>query len=253
VLFNYGCHPVIVYGYAWDGISADYPGVCRKRLRDELGTVVHCQFIQGLAGNVRPRALGDLETGRFRKATPEDLIQAGSQLARDVLDALGGQGDTLVPNIAAASGWFLARRDVEQIPPLEHWQELARQEDELSRNLGQYWVQRLESGLPPAQAVPWQVGLVRLAGRCRIAWLAGEVVAEWQGHLRNWLQDERLLVWGYCQQMPAYLPTDELLPEGGYEVVQSNRYSIVGPGPFASGLNEAVRQRFLALAKQVQA
>ena len=37
IVVNYGCHPVIVYGFAWDGISADYPGVCRQQLKAQLG------------------------------------------------------------------------------------------------------------------------------------------------------------------------------------------------------------------------
>jgi hypothetical protein len=128
---------------------------------------------------------------------------------------------------------------------------LAESENELDRNLGLYWVERLAAGLPPAQAVPWPVGLVRLADDCLIAWLAGEAVAEWQGYLRDWLEREQLLVWGYCQEMPCYLPTDELLPQGGYEVIQSNRYTKNGPGPFVAGIDNAVRKRFLALLQQI--
>jgi hypothetical protein len=254
VVFNYGCHPVIVYGYAWDGISADYPGECRRRLRDALGQDVHCQFIQGLAGNVRPRVLSDSnpETGRFRKATPQDLERAGAELAGDVLDALKTQGERLNLDIAAVSGWFLARRDLTGFQPLPHWEELAKSEDELDRNLGLYWTERLRAGLPPAQAVPWPVGLLQLTSDRLVAWLAGEVVAEWQAHLRHWLGIERLMLWGYCQEVPCYLPTDELLPEGGYEVIHSNRYSTTGPGPFAPGLNETVRKRFLALQRQLE-
>jgi hypothetical protein len=251
VLLNYGCHPVIVYGYAWDGISADYPGECRRRLRAALGPDTHCQFIQGLAGNVRPRVLADLDAGRFRKATPADLEAAGAELARDVLDALNAPGQTLDLDIAAAAGWFLARRDTSQHPSLEAWTAMSESDDEIERNSGRYWTARSGKGIPPAQAVPFPVGLIRLAPRCRIAWLAGEVVAEWQAHLRRWLDDERLIVWGYCQETPAYLPTDELLPEGGYEVVDSNRYTTTGPGPFVAGLNDAVRARFLALQRTV--
>jgi hypothetical protein len=252
LLFNYGCHPVIVYGYAWDGISADYPGECRRRLCGELGADVHCQFIQGLAGNVRPRVLADLERGRFRKARPQDLARAGAELAGDVLDALDAPGEALDLDIAAASGWFLARRDLAGFLSLEEWQSLALSEEELDRNLGLYWTQRLQAGLPPARAVPWPVGLLRLTQDRTVAWLAGEAVAEWQGTLRRWLGDEQLIVWGYCQEMATYLPTDELLPEGGYEVVQAARYGTTGPGPFAQGLNEAVRERFLALRRQIE-
>jgi hypothetical protein len=251
VVFNYGCHPVIVYGYAWDGISADYPGECRRRLRARLGADVHCQFIQGLAGNVRPRTLADKNSGQFRKATPDDLRRAGGELAQDVLQALSVRGEQLALDIAAASGWFVAKRDTSGVLPLGGWQALAKSENELDRNLGRYWTERIQAGLPPAQAVPWPVGLVRLASDCLIAWLAGEAVAEWQGYLRRWLGKERLLVWGYCQEMPCYLPVDELLPQGGYEVIHSNRYTKTGPGPFVAGLDEAVRKRFLALMQQI--
>ncbi len=251
VVFNYGCHPVIVYGFAWDAISADYPGACRRYLRQELGADVHCQFIQGLAGDVRPRVLADLEEGRFRKSRPEDLERVGRQLADDVLAALADEGEQLLLRVAAVAGRFMARRDPARIPPLAHWQEMAGSDDELTRNVGRYWVKRLREGPPPIRAMPMRCGLVQLAADRRVAWLAGEAVAEWKDHLRHWLGDDQLTVWGYCQEVPTYLPTDELLPEGGYEVDRSNLYSVDGPGPFAAGLNEAVRRRFLAMARQL--
>ena len=53
--------------------SADFPGVAREVLREKLGRKVHTQFVQGLAGDVRPRAVADLANNRFRAATPDDL------------------------------------------------------------------------------------------------------------------------------------------------------------------------------------
>ena len=253
VVYSYGCHPVIVYGYAWDGISADFPGVCRNTLRSELGANVHCQFIQGLAGNVRPRVLADLIHGRFRKSTPADPVTAGTELADDVVRSLRSTGTRLDLDIAAAQGRFLAPRDQGKIPPTDHWRSLSISDDELSRNLGGYWVERLESGIPPVKAVPWPVGLIRLAEERRIAWIAGEVLAEWLDLLRAWLNDPDLVAWGYCQEGRGYLPTDELLPEGGYEVDRANTYTTTGPGPFAEGLNASARQTFLSLARQLQA
>ncbi|MDE3259875.1 MAG: hypothetical protein OYM47_18745 [Gemmatimonadota bacterium] len=252
VVYSYGCHPVIVYGYAWDGISADFPGVCRNTLRSKLGANVHCQFIQGLAGNVRPRVLADLIRGRFRKSTPADPVTAGTELAGDVVRTLHGTGARLDLDIAAAQGRFLAPRDQGKIPHADHWRSLSTSDDELSRNLGGYWVERLESGIPPVKAVPWPVGLIRLAEGRRIAWIAGEVLAEWLGLVRAWLNDPDLIAWGYCQEGRGYLPTDELLPEGGYEVDRANTYTTTGPGPFAEGLNASARKTFLSLARQLQ-
>src|SRR5690606_35760888 len=139
VLFSHGCHPVIVYGYAWDGISADFPGVCRRQLRQHLGETVHCLFLQGLTGTVRPRVLADLAEGRFRTATPADPETTGTALAASVQQALANPGESVPLTLRAASGWFQARRDPAQLPPLAHWQALSERAEELDRNLGRYW------------------------------------------------------------------------------------------------------------------
>jgi hypothetical protein len=251
VVFCYGCHAVIVYGFAYDAISADYPGVCRRRLREALGGSAHCQFIQGLGGNVRPRALADLEAGVFRKPSPEDPDAVGGQLATDVLDALSGDGETLSLDLAAAAGFAYPKRDRDKILPLSHWESLVASDAETSRNLGAYWANRIRHGPPPGQVVLWAIGLIRLTQAHRVAWLSGEVLAEWLGHLREWFADANLIAWGYCQDGRGYMPTDELLPQGGYEVDRSNTYNKTGPGPFAKGINQEAKDGFLALARQI--
>lgn len=249
VLFNYGCHPVMVYSFAWDGISADFPGVCRKRLVETLGPNTHAQFIQGLAGNIRPRRLAGSDA--FRKATPRDVVATGTQLADDVLAAMSAGGEELALDLNCVSGFALAPRDEDAILPLAHWKALAEREAELERNLGAYWVERLTSGIPPARFLPWAIGLIRLTENHTIAWLGNEVVAEWLPLLRTYLNDANLIAWGYCQDGRNYMPTDALIPEGGYEVDRANHYTKAGPGPFRIGINAVAKQTFLELAQQL--
>ncbi|MBI1296573.1 hypothetical protein GC175_16585 [bacterium] len=251
LLFSHACHPVIVYGFAWQAISAEYPGVCRRELRRRLGEQVHCQFLQGLTGNIRPRVLADLENGRFRKATPADVEFTGVALAEDVLAAVDSPGEALTLSVRAASGWFPARRDQTQLPPLDLWDRMAASTVELDRNLGQYWSTRYRSGPPLLRAESWRIGLIQLTPDLWVPWFAGEPVAEWALHLRQWFGGRELLPLGYCQDMCGYLPTDELLPEGGYEVIDSNRYMTSGPGIFAPGLNDAAKQAFHGLERQI--
>jgi len=251
VLFNYGCHPVMVYGFAWDGISADFPGVCRKQLVEELGPNTQAQFIQGLAGNVRPRQLSDLEAGTFRKAIPEDVQKTGKQLAGDVIAALKTDGDKIELDLNCVSAFVMAPRNQADNPPLSHWEELANSDEELQRNLGDYWVSRFQSGIPAVKVLPWDVGLIRLAKGHTIAWLANEVFAEWLPYLREWLNEPNLIAWGYCQDGRNYMPTDEILPQGGYEIDRANAYTITGPGPFKVGMNAATKETFLKLVNQL--
>jgi len=241
----------MVYGFAWDGISADFPGVCRNRLVEKFGTETHAQFIQGLAGNVRPRRLADLEEGKFRTSTPEDVEATGGQLTDDVIAAIDGAGEEVNLDFSCVSGFVMAPRDQDVIPPLSHWEALAESDEELERNLGVYWVARLRSGVPPIRFLPWPVGLIRLAEGHSIAWLANEVVAEWLPLLRTWLSDPNLIAWGYCQDGRNYMPTDELLPEGGYEVDRANMFTVTGPGPFGAGINDAVKKAFQELAARI--
>ena len=78
------------------------------------------------------------------------------------------------------------------------------------------------------------------------------MLAEWLGLLRDWLDDDGLIAWGYCQDGRGYMPTAALLPQGGFEVDLANSYNKTGPGPFATGINQAAREGFLALARQME-
>lgn len=251
VVYSYGCHPVLVYGFAWNALSADWVGVSRRRLEEKLGAGTHCQFIQGMAGNVRPRIVSDFEENCFRVPTPEDVESTGSELAGDILSALATKGETLELDLAAAAGSVMVAQDLDQVPSLESWLELTKSDQELDRNLGVFWSDRLKEGLSPSRAVYFDVGLLRLAQGHQIAWLAGEPVAEWLGILRQGLGDDTLTVWGYCQDVPCYLPCDCLLPERGYEVVKSRWYNKDGPAPFKAGIDETILSELKQLAERV--
>src|SRR5690606_39492883 len=108
--------------------------------RAELGEAVHCQFMQGLAGNIRPRILADFENQKFRTSVPEDVELTGQQIAKDVLQTLAQPAQPLPLQLGAARGWFVARRG--EAKPREHWEELQHSDDELSREVGQYWLTR---------------------------------------------------------------------------------------------------------------
>jgi hypothetical protein len=130
-------------------------------------------------------------------------------------------------------------RDADKVLTLKTWQQMARSEDELTQNVGRYWAGRLESGLPLAQSSPMAVGVLRLGAGHTIIWISAEAVAEWLPIIRECSHEMDIFVWGYSQFVPTYLPTDALLAEEGYEVVNANRYEVNGPGPFAKGLDKS--------------
>ena len=82
LLVHYACHPVVL-GPRNRKLSADYPGVMRRIVEDDLGDDATCFFIQGCAGDVNPlfMARGDDREGDF-----ELVERMGQTLAKEVLD-----------------------------------------------------------------------------------------------------------------------------------------------------------------------
>lgn len=246
IAFSCGCHPVIVYGFAYDAISADYPGRSREILRERLGNGVHAQFFQGLAGNVRPRVLADLDEGIFRPSTPGDVESTARRLADDIATALGeDEGQPVSLELSGAAGGFSVVRD--DPPPLATWERLVEGTDEVSRDVARYWIERYRNGPPLTREMRWPVGFIRLDPGHLIAWLGGEPVAEWMPLLRRAVEGHRVAAWGYSNEVTGYLPTDGLLPEGGYEVDRGNHYTSYGPARFRPGIDEAMRNAFVKL------
>lgn len=249
VLLNHGCHPVIVYGYCWDGLSADWPGRARVFIREELGADTHVQFLQGFAGDVRPRILADLSGGIFRKSTPQDVELAGREAAASVLAAMKDEGQAINLNVDAAQTYAMI--SCQAGDPAQAWQDKVDDADELTRNTARYWVKRLADGGSPTLHIPWLVGLARLDANHALAWIAGEPLSEWLGLLREALPGQKLAVLGYTNAVEGYLPRDKHLPEGGYEITRSRHYGVNGPGNFSPGMDAAMTQAFATMARRL--
>ena len=251
LIFSYGCHPVITYGFAYDGVSADFPGAARNTLRVRLGPKTHLQFLQGLAGNVRPRVLADLPNNRFRPSKPEDVQKAGADLANDVLAAVMGKTEPVQFNIAGASDRPFLPRD--KPPAREIYERMAKEKTQYRRDVAAYWLARYDAGQGFAKGDPWPVGLVRLGENHWICYLAGEPCVEWGPLLRRWLAPRNVVCIGYTQETVAYLPTEALLPEGGYEVEESNYARANSPAKFAPGIEESIRKSLLRQVAFIEA
>jgi hypothetical protein len=247
VIFSYACHPVIVYGYANAAISADFPGVARNAIRQALGEKTHAQFVQGFAGDVRPRVTADLEKGVFRPSKPVDLEKAGRDLAEAVLNTMQSKGETLSLNIAGTADRPFLPRD--KPPPQEFFEKM--REDALAATntfrvaVSDYWLQHYDSGEGFARGDVWSLGLVRLANKQWIVHSGGEPCVEWRAKISKWLSPLKIVTWGYSQEAKSYLPTESMLPEGGYEVLVSNEARASTPAPYAPGIEAAVRESLL--------
>jgi hypothetical protein len=255
IVFSYACHPVIVYGYAYSAISADFPGVARRVLREATGEKAHVQFVQGFAGDVRPRVVADLENHRFRASKPADLERAGQELAAAVQAALKGSARPLALSLAGTSDRPFMPRD--KPPPREFYEKM--RQDALTKTnkfhlaVSDYWLKRYDTGEGFARGDAWSLGLIRLAEDQWIVHSAGEPCVGWREKMAAWLKPLNIVTFGYTQEAKSYLPTESMLPEGGYEVLESNQTRASTPAPFAVGIEQAARQSLLRQLAYIRA
>ncbi len=250
VLFSFACHPVTVYRVVLSGISADYPGIARSRLREALGREVHVQFLQGAAGDIGPRCISDVKTRTYGKANPKGKEIAGTDLAQAVVEALAHQGRIITPEVAATMERACLKRGTP--PSKEFYEKLAATSKDYMADAARYWLDQYARGGPTQKGDQVCVGLLKLTKDDWIVYMSGEPLIEWVGLIRQWLGDRRVVVWGYTQETGSYIPVDEILKDGGYEVESSNHFHSSNPAPYAPGLNDAVRQSVMRQVTRIE-
>jgi hypothetical protein len=117
--------------------------------------------------------------------------------------------------------------------------------------LSEYWLKRYDAGAGFARGDAWSLGLIRLARNQWIVHSGGEPCIEWRAKMSRWLSGLNVVTWGYSEEAKSYLPTEEMLPEGGYEVLDSNFFRASTPAPYARGIEAALRESLLGLKREI--
>lgn len=196
VLWHYACHPTAFPPEPL--VSADFPGVVRAAIREELGMAeLPVVFLQGFSGDIRPRILQQandpkstvrrfLEGPLFARTDMETFKSWSQSMADQVTQLLGKPGTPIQPYLAAARYCTPAC-------------EFATPADE-SQTLPDVSFQRLD------------LGSIRITG------CSGELVTDYAAHLHALTEsDVILLPTGCIDHVLGYFPTSKMLTEGGYE------------------------------------
>lgn len=246
VLFIHGCHPTTRYGgehrYA---LSADYPGAARRAIKDVLGQPVLAMFAQGAGADIRPPCIG--EDGKFRAGTHEDVERMGRQLAQDVLSVMQvGLDEIAVPRFAGALEWTglplqkpLSPRELERL-----------REDSSLPAYRRLWAERILLYLARGECVPayvpMAVQVLRLDSEHLVVALAQEVVSELGAMVRAALAPARAALMAYSNETQVYIPTNQMLQEGGYEA--EGYIWHMYPAPLAGCIDEVLVAKALEVA-----
>lgn len=236
---GYACHPVVL-GADNLRYTADYPHAVREALeRAQPGSVA--LFVTGAAADANSghAARDSLSLEGAPGRTFEEALRIGERIARHALDASLSPSrlervDVAVERVRLA----LARREPAPLSALvDRWRTGRERAGTGERALLDRWIDWAQEIALPDEAAPPSVGPVgpAVAGPvCRTAllrWgdatlvaLPGEIFAATACELRARLADPDLIVVGYADDNPGYLPPPDELPRGGYEVDEAHRY-----------------------------
>lgn len=231
ILFAYACHNTTLTGDFYE-LSGDYAGVAAAKLEAEYpGT--EALFLQLCGGDQNP----------YPRNTVELAEEHGAELAGAVDRVLGGPLTSLKGTIRTT---YVETRLKFAPQPRSVYQ--ADLDNPKSTPAARKRAARMLAAMVSDTAYP--VEAIRFGKRLTLLALGGEIVVDYALRAHREYPGEALIVAGYSNSVMCYIPSERMLAEGGYEVVDNMVY-YGQPGPFAPGVENAVFQSIHRAMKKV--
>ncbi len=234
VMVNHGCHPV---GLGDEGkISADFPAYMREALIGS-GLTEGSMFLQGGGGSAKESVTFNNQVGFCDSS--EGARANGEQLATEIIDCLAG-------TLQLVKGSFHSMRKpfsvpLKSLPQPEVIKEIKDSPEAIP--MIKDWANRLINDFPDGdypESLPMEIQWIALGEDLSIVTLPGEPVAELARDLRSISgHPDSTLVAGYTNGLIGYLPTDNMISEGGYET-EFSHIAYLQPSAFDIGTESAI-------------
>jgi hypothetical protein len=238
VVFGYACHNTTLSFYQWCG---DYAGFAQAYLQEKHPEALALFWIGcGADANPLPRSKVEL------------CQKYGRELADAVEGVLGGSLTTIQGDVAARYGEIVLSLD--KLPSREQWAADLLSRDRNRRKRAERYVKILESGGQiDDQYRHYPVQVWRLGEGLTWVALGGEVVVDYDLRLKKELGADRTLwITGYANDVMAYIPSERVLKEGGYEG-DTSMVAYGMPTKWAPGIEGRIISKVHELVKDVNA
>ncbi len=244
IIYSYACHPTSLGpDNLW--ISADYPGMVRKYL-EEKNEGLATMFLQGCGADIKPYISADNE--KFKSCNPEEVDQAGKLLAGEIQELIKkSEWRKIDVEIQTRSS------DVKlysEIWSMEKWEALAKDQNLplYRRNAAEKAIAKIKEGEITCYS-PYYISLLRLDKKTCIIGLECEVISDIGKKIKKILRGEDAIVLGYSNSSRFYVPTKDVLKNGGYE---SHSFIFAGlSGQFIHEVEDIIIGRAVTMAKEL--
>jgi hypothetical protein len=230
ILFAYACHNTTLNGDFYE-IRGDYAGFAEAKL-EAANPGATAVFIALCGGDQNPNPRGTVELAE----------RHGAELAAEVQRVLSAELQPIRGPLRAAI--FVTTLPFVPQPRSVYEADLANPK---SSPAARRRAQRMLDS--PVRETSYPVQAIRFGKSLTLLALGGEVVVDYALRAKREFPGEPLIVAAYSNSVMCYIPSERMLAEGGYEVVDNMVY-YGQPGPFAPGVEERV---FAAIRRVMKA
>jgi len=231
VAFGYACHGTVLSTYLWD---SDYPGYAQAHLeKQHPGTVA--LFFQGAAGDQNPLPRRSVALAK----------QYGSELADAVECVLEENMQSLPASIKTVCS--KVGLQLENPPSEENLKEMA---DTLT-GWQQRWAKHMLADIREGRIIhsyQYPLQIWNLGGQPVVA-MGGEPTIEYALRIKQMLGPNTFVL-GYSNDVLAYIPSSEILKEGGYEG-ETSQMAYGMPGKWKPDIETRICSEIEKLARKI--
>jgi putative membrane-bound dehydrogenase-like protein len=222
---SYACHCVVLSDFK---VSGDWAGYAAEELEtlhpDSIAIVtIGC----GADSNPASGVTGD----KF-----EIAAKYGKEIAGEVGRLLGTQLARFNGNIVCELKPLTL--ELQKLPARDQWMERTKA-GAAEGYYAKYQLSQIDSGKKLPTEITYPIQTWRIGNSLAAVFLPGEVVVDYALRLKTELDATRLIVNAYSNDCPAYIPSERVLKEGGYEGGGAMIYYSL-PAPFAPGLENKI-------------
>ena len=239
VIFSYACHATVMGGQL---IGGDYPGHAQLCLEREFPGA-NAMFVAGCFGDVRPRMINS--EGRFCSGTLDDVRALGRELSLAVMAGLTGDIEDLTGPLS--HGLETVSLPYQELPSKEELSEKAGNGSDSEAKWAKAMLERLERDRSLPTHRPSTVQVLGI-GPFRLVAFNDETCLGYQLKIKEELAPGPAIVAAYCGTSRSYVPTADMIPEGGYEAA-TNIIPYQEPAPLAPETEEILLSTALRLAR----
>ncbi len=231
IVFGYACHATVLNGYDWSG---DYPGFAQLELEQKYKGAT-AMFFQGGGADQNPLPRRSVALAR----------QFGQELAASVERVLNEKMRELSPQLATA--YSETDLELNPAPSKAELEEMVKTRTGYEKRWAGRLLGKLNNGESLITSYPYPAQVWRLGDQLLMS-LGGELLIDYPIQLKRIFGND-IFVLGYSNDVMAYIPSETVLKEGGYEGESSSIvYGL--PSTWKPGLESKIIKETTELAFQ---